>query len=250
MQCPSLDDLSPAHLAECDRCRRLLALHEKQKARLREAEAGLVIPEGFQQRLKMRLDRVQVTGEAGHMRSRGLAGRFFRGLGLAACLALALLPWLQQGRDPNRKIMGELAQHHSECWALPDNSACASQVAAWIDGHPNSRIPYPLLASSGTSEKERRICPFADLGHGPHLLLHDAKGRQASLFVMPMAEVKKPAELPGKPIAYRVGDEVVALWHGPNWAFGLVAQGSPAEVLQWIQPALGSDQPWRILAAK
>lgn len=251
MQCPSLDDLSPDHLAECDRCRRLLALHEKQRAKLREAEAGLAIPEGFQQRLKLRLDRVQEGSEAGHMRSSGTAGRFFRGLGLAACLALALLPWMQQGRDPGRRLMGELAQHHGQCWShSSDNSARVSQVARWVAAHPAAEVPSPLVASAGFTEKERRICPFADLGHGPHLLLHDRQGRPASLFVMPLAEVHNQAGLSAKPVAYRVGDEVVALWHGPNWAFGMVAQGTPAEILQWIQPAIGSDRPWRILAAK
>jgi len=184
------------------------------------------------------------------MRSSGVAGRLFRGLGLAACLALALLPWLQQGHDSSRMLMSELAQHHGECWAQPRSSACASQVAAWVAAHPNPEISFPLVGSAGLTEQERRICPFANLGHGPHVLLHDNKGRPASLFVMPMAEVKNSGVLPEKPVAYRAGNEVVALWHGPRWAFGLVAQGSPNEVLQWIQPAFGSDQPWRILAVK
>ena len=86
------------------------------------------------------------------------------------------------------------------------------------------------------------------MGKGPHLLLTDAKGRQASLFVLPLQEAG--GQVPQSPIAYRVGNQTVALWHGPHWAFALVSPASEGETLQWIRPALGSDRPWRWLARR
>ncbi|MBS2038788.1 hypothetical protein JST97_27655 [bacterium] len=248
MQCPSLDDLTPVHLNECERCRKLLALQEGLRAKLRQSEGEVPIPQGFQERLKARLDRVERAPERGRLASSGWIGRAFRSFGLAACLALALLPWLTRNQSSSFRLSEALAEHHSACWALPKNSRCASDWEAWSQAHQNPEVPVPLSASAGLQEQERRICPFGDVGKGPHLLLHDPKGRQASLFVLPLAESQD--RLPKRPVAYRIGTDTVALWHGPHWGFALVSPASENETLEWIQPALGSDQPWLYLAAR
>lgn len=248
MQCPPLDDITPAHLSECERCRRQLALQEGMRGKLRQSEGELAIPEGFQARLKARLDRAQQLPERGRLAARGWAGRLFSGLGLAACLALAFLPFVTRRQSGSFKLSEALAQHHSECWALPENSQCATDVASWGAAHQNPEVPVPLLDSAGLKEKEMRICPFADVGKGPHMLLNDPKGRQASLFVLPLNESQ--GKVPQQPVAYQVGKDTVVLWHGPNWAFGLVSPASQSETLEWIKPALGSDQPWIVLAVR
>jgi hypothetical protein len=243
MQCPSLDEITPAHLSECERCRRQLALQGAMRGKLRQAEGEWAIPKGFHSRLKARLDSVQQPSPGWRW-----AGRIFSAVGLAACLALALLPWLTRNQSGSFKLSEALAQHHSECWALPENSQCLTDVASWGTAHHNPELPVPLLDSSGLKEKERRICPFADVGKGPHMLLKDPKGRQASLFVLPLDESQ--GRVPQQPVAYQVGSDTVVLWHGAHWAFGLVSPASQSETLQWIKPALGSDQPWQILAAR
>lgn len=246
MQCPSPDDLTSAHLDQCERCRRVLAVQEGLRLKLRQSEQEWAIPQGFQARLKAHLDRVEQAPEPGRLRARGWAGRFFRGLGLAACLALASLPLLLRHHGGGFKLSEALAEHHAACWALPGNAQCVTDVANWSEAHHHPEVPIPLLASSGLQEKERRICPFGEIGKGPHLLLRDPKGRQASLFVLPLAESQ--GQLPQRPVAYRIGTQTVALWHGPHWSFALVSPAPEQETLEWIQPALGSDQPWHVLA--
>lgn len=245
MQCPSLDEVTPAHLAECERCRQRLALQERLRAKVRAAEEEVNLPAGFQARLKARLDRAQAAPEKGRMASSGWAGRLFRSLGVAACLILACLPLLLRNQGHGFQLSQALAEHHVACWALPTSPHCAADVARWNESHQGPQVRVPL--KNGFSEKERRICPFGDVGLGPHLLLHDPKGRQASLFILPLQEAR--GQVPKSPEAYQLGSQTVAMWHSPNWAFALVAEGPKSEVMQWVEPALGSDQPWRILAA-
>ena len=216
------------------------------RAKLRSSEEEVGLPAGFHERLKIRLDRVQATPEKGRLGARSWAGRVFRGLGMAACLLLACLPLLLRNQGQGFQLSQALAEHHAACWALPPNSQCATDVAHWNDAHPGHDVRVPLV--DGFEEKERRICPFADVGLGPHVLMHDPKGRQASLFILPLNEAR--GQVPQELVSYAVGSQTVAMWHSPNWAFALVAQGPPKEVQQWVQPALGSDQPWRILAKR
>lgn len=246
MQCPSLDDVTPAHLAECERCRRRLALQERLREKVRVAEAEVTLPPGFQARLKARMDRVQTAPEKGRWASRGWAGSLFRSLGLAACLLLACLPLLLRTQGHGIQLGQALAAHHAACWALPTNSQCAIDVAHWNESHQAAQVRVPL--KDGFVEKDRRICPFGEVGQGPHLLMHDPKGRQASLFILPLKEAG--GQVPASLEAYQVGSQTVAMWHSPNWAFALVAVGPKSEVVQWVQPALGSDQPWRALAER
>ncbi|MBN9416414.1 hypothetical protein ABS71_16845 [bacterium SCN 62-11] len=220
-----------------------MALQEGLRAKLQAAEAT-ELPEGFRARLVARLDRVQAEVEPGRLAARGWTGRIFRGLGLVACLLLACLPLMFRGQAS--QLSEALAEHHAACWALPTNSRCVTDVEHWVETHPAAQMRVPL--AQGFVEKERRICPFGDVATGPHLLLLDPKGRQASLFILPLSESK--GRVPKDLQAQAVGSQTVAMWHSRNWAFALVAQGSKDEVVQWVQPALGSDQPWRILAAR
>jgi hypothetical protein len=246
MQCPAPDEVTPAHLSECERCRRAFAFQQGLCAKLRAAEEELPVPPGFQARLLARLDRVQAAPEPGRLAARGWAGRLFRGLGVAACLMLACLPLLLRGQGQGDLLSKALAEHHAACWSLPSNARCVTDVEHWVETHKGPQVRVPLV--QGFSEKERRICPFGEVGVGPHLLLVDPKGRQASLFILPLKEAG--GRIPKELRSYVVGAQTVATWHSPNWAFALVAEGPENEVLQWIQPALGSDQPWRILASR
>ncbi len=216
------------------------------RARLRSSEQEVELPAGFQERLKLRLDRVQATPEKGRLGARSWSGRLFRGLGMAACLLLACLPLLLRNQGQGLQLSHALAEHHAACWALPPSSQCATDVAHWNETHQDAQVRVPLV--DGFMEKERRICPFGEVAWGPHVLLHDPKGRQASLFILPLKEAK--GQVPQQLQSYAVGSQTVAMWHSPNWAFALVAQGAPNEVQQWVQPALGCDQPWRILVAR
>lgn len=221
-------------------------MQEGMRAKVLEAEQEVKLPAGFHDRLKVRLDCVQAGPEKGRLASLGWAGRLFRGLGMAACLLLACLPLLLRNQGHGFQLSQALAEHHAACWALPTNSHCATDVAHWNDTHQGPQVRVPL--DDGFKEQERRICPFGDVGVGPHLLLHDPKGRQASLFILPLQEAQ--GSVPEAVEAHQLGSQTVAMWHSRNWAFALVAQGPKIEVTQWIQPALGSDQPWRILAAQ
>lgn len=212
---------------------------------MRSAESTVAVPPGFQERLRSRLDRVQAAPERNRMAAMGWGGRLFRSLGVAACLLLACLPLLLRNQGHGRVLSQALAEHHVACWGLPPNSRCVSDVAQWNEVHKAPQVRVPL--KEGFVEKERRICPFGEVGVGPHLLLRDPKGRQASLFILPRKEAGE--QVPESLEAYEVGPQTVALWHSPNWAFALVASGSRREVTQWVQPALGSNHPWRILAA-
>lgn len=244
MQCPSLDEVTPAHLSECERCRRALALQEGLCAKLVSSEGEAAVPPGFRARLVARLDRVQAEPEPGRLAARGWAGRLFRGLGMVACLLLACLPLVLRGQGSR---LGEaLAEHHAACWGLPTNSKCAIDVEHWTQAHRGPQVRVPL--AQGFVQKERRICPFGDVAAGPHVLMFDPKGRQASLFILPLSEAR--GRVPRDLQAQTVGSQTVAMWHSPNWAFALVAEGPKSEVMRWVEPALGSDQPWLILAAR
>ncbi|MBX3165819.1 MAG: hypothetical protein KF760_00350 [Candidatus Eremiobacteraeota bacterium] len=221
-----------------------MAWREGLREKVRSAESEVTLPAGFQARLKARLERVETAAERGRWAATSWAGRLFRGLGLAACLLLACLPLLLRSQGHGFQLSQALAEHHAACWALPANSQCATDVAHWNEKHNGPQVRVPL--KDGFVEKERRICPFGEVGLGPHLLLHDPKGRQASLFILPIEEAD--GKVPQSLEAYQMGSQTVAIWHSPKWAFALVAAGAKDEVTQWIQPALGSEQPWRILA--
>ena len=135
MQCPALDELTPAHLSECERCRRAFAVQQGLSALLCAAEEEVAVPPGFQARLSAHLDRVQVAPERGRLAARGWAGRLFRGVGVAACLVLACLPLILRGQGQGVLLSRALAEHHAACWALPSNARCLADVKQWGESH-------------------------------------------------------------------------------------------------------------------
>lgn len=205
-------DRAHRHALECKGCATLLGCDEMLDDCIRTRLARVNVPEGFEQRIDLSLDR------SGTRRGRrSLIGAF-----AVMCLALVMFFTIPQGE--NFTTMDELggfvlADHldHGGNTAIFDQVPGAS---VWFAEHLEERVDPPRLPKPGYEFAGARFCK---LGHCQAVhMVYRYKGRLVSLFLMDEKEVGFHMENDRNYMLDLTGNEIT-FWKQGGKVFALVS---------------------------